>query len=109
MTGRRPPDSGHAALGGRLLLELRAALWGHRLSNRSTEEYLRSCLPRRDVLRRTCATLFLAALLAPIGMAATAQDVPTALVATVDGPITPVTADHLADGIRTAAERGSDP
>ncbi len=33
-----------------------------------------------------------------------AQEAPTALVATIDGPITPVTVDHLADGIRTAEE-----
>jgi hypothetical protein len=44
------------------------------------------------------------ALLAPFGAASIAQEVPTALVATVDGPITPVTAEYLADGIRTAED-----
>ena len=61
---------------------------------------------RRDPLRRTFAALFLVALLAPFGRAALAQDAPTALVATVDGPITPVTAKYLADGIRTAEDEG---
>jgi membrane-bound serine protease (ClpP class) len=61
---------------------------------------------RRVPLRRTFVALFMTALLAPFGLAVMAQDAPTALVATVDGPITPVTAGYLADGIRTAEEEG---
>jgi membrane-bound serine protease (ClpP class) len=60
----------------------------------------------RDPFHRTCVILFMVALLAPFGAASIAQEVPTALVATVDGPITPVTAEYLADGIRTAEEEG---
>jgi membrane-bound serine protease (ClpP class) len=46
------------------------------------------------------------AFLAPLGLTALAEEVPTALIASIDGPITPVTADYLADGIRTAEEEG---
>ncbi len=61
---------------------------------------------RRVPVRRTFAALFMVALLAPFGLTVMAQGLPTALVATVDGPITPVTAGYLADGIRTAEEEG---
>jgi len=61
---------------------------------------------RQDLLRRTFAILFMVAILTPVGLAAIAQDIPSALVATVDGPITPVTAEYLADGVRTAEEEG---
>lgn len=63
-------------------------------------------LLRPDPLRRTFAALFLVAFLAPFGLVTLAQEVPTALAATVDGPITPVTADYLTDGIRTAEVEG---
>jgi len=76
---------------------------GHlRLSTGNPKAYL----PRREVLRRTCATLFLVALLIPAGLAAIAQGINSVLVAAVDGPITPVTAEYLADGVRTAEEEG---
>jgi membrane-bound serine protease (ClpP class) len=47
----------------------------------------------------------IAAFLLP-GSTAVAQDRVTVLVTEVDGPITPVIADHLEDGIRTAEENG---
>ncbi len=73
---------------------------------RSTKWYPGAGLLKRDAFRRTVIAVFMVVLLAPIGLAAAAQDVTTALVATVDGPITPVTADYLTDGIRTAEEEG---
>jgi membrane-bound serine protease (ClpP class) len=73
---------------------------------RSRKWYPWTGLLERDAFRRTVIAVFMVVLLAPIGLAAVAQDVTTALVATVDGPITPVTADYLADGIRTAEEEG---
>jgi len=59
-----------------------------------------------ETSRRIGAVLFVAMLLAPFGLAAIAQETQTVLVATVDGPITPVTAEYLADGIRTAEDEG---
>ncbi len=58
------------------------------------------------MLRRSGATLILVALLTLVGLAAIAQDINSVLVATVDGPITPVTAEYVADGVRTAEEDG---
>ena len=62
----------------------------------------------REAFCRARATLLLfviAAFLLP-GSTAAAQDRATVLVAEVDGPITPVIADYLEDGIRTAEENG---
>ncbi|MDH3296059.1 MAG: hypothetical protein OER95_17210, partial [Acidimicrobiia bacterium] len=79
-----------------LLFEVGAALRGDRMRYlRSTKRYLGAGLLKREAFRRTVVALFMVVLLAPIGLAAVAQDVTTALVATVDGPITPVTADYL--------------
>ncbi|MDH3398578.1 MAG: nodulation protein NfeD, partial [Acidimicrobiia bacterium] len=86
---------------------MRATRRGHRMGHqRSTKGNPGAGLLRQDPLRSTFVALFVVALLAPFGLTALAQEVPTALAATVDGPITPVTADYLADGIRTAEVQG---
>jgi membrane-bound serine protease (ClpP class) len=71
-----------------------------------TKEYPVPGLPSRDSFRRIWVIVFLVVFLTPAGLAAITQDVPTVLVATIDGPITPVTADHLADGVHTAELEG---
>lgn len=71
---------------------------------RSTSRYPEGGLPARARFRLTFAALFV--LLVPFGLTALANGDTTALVATVDGPITPVTAQYLGDGIETAAEEG---
>lgn len=72
----------------------------------TTADLRRAGLTGQGRFRRASAALFLLMLIAPAGVAAVTQGPPVALVATVDGPITPVTADHLADGVRTAEADG---
>jgi membrane-bound serine protease (ClpP class) len=73
---------------------------------RSVPRHARVGLFGRVSGRARLAVLPLLTALAPFGLTAFAENAPTGLVANVDGPLTPVTAQYLIDGIRVAEEEG---
>ncbi len=75
---------------------------------RSTRGRVQAGLLQGDLIRRSLAAAFVSMLLVFLGTAAGAQDAAGALVATVDGPITPVTAEYLIDGLQSAADGGAE-